>query len=122
MSAMAYRGYDRHHHGPGYDYDSGYEYGSRRHDGGNAAATVIQVVTGLVVTIFVLHVVFVLAGANKGNGIVYFVHQMAKALVLGFGDVFTPDDAAIGVALNYGLAAIVYFVVGQLIVRALRRR
>jgi hypothetical protein len=47
---------------------------------------------------------------------------MAKVFVLGFGDIFTPSDAKIGLVLNYGLATIIYLVVGQLIVRTLRRR
>jgi hypothetical protein len=41
--------------------------------------------------------------------------------VLGFGDVFTPNDAKIGLVLNYGLAALMYLVIGKLIARALRR-
>ncbi|GDY31781.1 hypothetical protein GTS_34140 [Gandjariella thermophila] len=118
MPRMSYRGYNdtdpRLH--PGYGRES------RREQGGETLARVINVVVGLVTTVFVLHVVFVVAGANKHNGFVSLVHQVAKALVLGFGDVFTPDDAKIGVVLNYGLAAIIYAVVGQLIVRALRRR
>lgn len=78
-------------------------------------------VAGLIATIFVLHIVFTLFGANESSGIVSFVYQVAKVLVLGFGDVFTPDDATLGLVLNYGLAAIVYLVIGRLIARALRR-
>jgi hypothetical protein len=38
-----------------------------------------------------------------------------------FGDVFTPDDAKIGLVLNYGLAAIIYLAIGQFIAKMLRR-
>lgn len=88
----------------------------------NTIANIIGVVTGLIALVFVLHIVFVVAGANHGNGFVSFVYQMSRVFVLGFGDVFTPNDAKIGVALNYGLAAALYLVVGQLINRALRNR
>jgi hypothetical protein len=94
----------------------------RRADRTNTAANTIHVVTALIALIFVLHVVFVLFGANQRSGIVSFVYLMAKVFVLGFGDVFTPSDAKIGLVLNYGLATIIYLVVGQLIARTLRRR
>ncbi|MER7546219.1 hypothetical protein [Actinomadura sp.] len=84
-------------------------------------ANVVHVVTGIIVSIFLLHIVFVIFGANQGNGFVHGIYNVAKALVLGLGDVFTPDDATLGVVLNYGFAALLYLVIGQLIVRALNR-
>ncbi|OKI49749.1 hypothetical protein A6A27_09670 [Micromonospora sp. CB01531] len=76
--------------------------------------------TSSVALIFALHILFSLAGANQSNSFVQFVYVLAKAFVLGFGDVFTPYDAKIGLVLNYGLAALVYLVIGRLIARALR--
>ncbi|WP_207936509.1 hypothetical protein, partial [Actinomadura sp. KC216] len=93
----------------------------RRHDGSATVANVVRVVTGTVAAIFLLHILFVVFDANQGNGFVHGVYNVAKALVLGLGDVFTPDDATLGVVLNYGFAALLYLVVGQLIVRALNR-
>jgi hypothetical protein len=87
----------------------------------NTVANVVRLVVGLVVTIFVLHILFVVLSANEGNSIVSLVYGLAKTLVLGFGDVFTPHDALVGVVLNYGLAAVVYLVIGELVVKALRR-
>ncbi|MBQ6641352.1 MAG: hypothetical protein IJH84_09995 [Saccharopolyspora sp.] len=77
--------------------------------------------TGAIATIFALHIVFVVFDANQGNEFVSFVYGAAKVFVLGLGDVFTPDDALLGVVLNYGLAALVYLVIGQLVIKALRR-
>ncbi len=94
----------------------------RREDRARTLGTVIHVAAGVIATIFVLHIVFVLFGANQGSGFVSFVYGTAKVLVFGFGDVFTPGDATIGLVLNYGLAAIVYLVVGRLLAGALRRR
>ncbi|MCW3819418.1 hypothetical protein ONA91_33750 [Micromonospora sp. DR5-3] len=78
-------------------------------------------VTSGVAFIFALHIFFSLAKANQSNGFVEFVYVLAKVFVLGFGDVFTPNDAKVGLVLNYGLAALVYLVVGRLIARALRQ-
>ena len=99
----------------------GYEPYYRSDSRSSTVASVVRLVVGLVVTIFCLHILFVVLGANEGNSFVTLVYALAKTLVLGFGDVFTPHDALIGLVLNYGLAAVVYLVVGELIVKALRR-
>lgn len=106
------------HGPPPYQHHQG---GYRRRDGAGAIAGVIHLVTGVIVAIFVLHIIFVVFDANQANGFVSGIYDVAKALVLGLGDVFTPDDARIGVVLNYGLAALLYLIVGQVIVRMLRR-
>jgi hypothetical protein len=111
------------HHPPPYGADPHHPHrgGYRRRDGSGAVAGLIQAVTGLIVAIFVLHILFSVFEANQDNGFVDGIYNVARALVLGLGDVFTPDDAKLGVVLNYGLAALLYLVVGQLIVRALNR-
>lgn len=95
---------------------------ARDGEGAETIANVIRVVVGLVTLVFALHVLFVILDANEHNGFVQGIYIAAKALVLGLGDVFTPRDAVLGVVMNYGLAALVYAVVGHLIIRALRRR
>jgi hypothetical protein len=94
----------------------------RRADHVNIIANVIRVVTALIALVFVLHIVFTLFGANQNSGIVAFVYGTARVFVFGFGDVFTPSDATIGLVVNYGLAAIVYLVVGRIVYRTLRNR
>lgn len=117
--------YPPHNHGH-YPQQGGYYQGhpgghDRRDDGANTVANVIRSVVGVVVTIFALHVLFVVFDADQGNEFVSVIYTLAKTLVLGLGDVFTPDDALLGVVLNYGLAALIYVVVGQLVIKALRR-
>lgn len=90
-------------------------------DASSTVANIVTVVSGVIAVIFALHIFFSLANANQGNGFVKFIYTTARALVLGFGDVFTPDDAKMGLVLNYGLAAVIYLVVGQFIARMLRR-
>lgn len=99
----------------------GYPPERRRGDGASTVASIVWVVVGLVVTIFALHVLFVVLDANQGNGFVSTVYTLAKTFVLGMGDVFTPEDAVLGVVMNYGLAALVYLVIGHLVIKALRR-
>jgi hypothetical protein len=94
----------------------------RRADRADIIANITRVVTALIALVFVLHIVFTLFGANQNSGIVAFVYGAAKIFVFGFGDVFTPSDAKIGLIVNYGLAAIVYLLVGRLIYRTLRHR
>jgi hypothetical protein len=93
----------------------------RRTDRTNLIANTIHVVTALIALDFVLHIVFTLFDANQDSGFVAFVYGVAKVFVFGFGDVFTPGDAKIGLIANYGLAAIVYLVVGRILYRTLRR-
>ncbi|MBA8827445.1 hypothetical protein FHX42_004841 [Saccharopolyspora lacisalsi] len=93
-----------------------------RGDGANTVANIIRSAVGVVVTVFALHVLFVVFDANQGNEFVSVVYALAQTLVLGLGDVFTPEGAVLGVVLNYGLAALIYLVVGQLIIKALRSR
>lgn len=93
----------------------------RRTDRTNLIANIIRLATALIALVFVLHIVFTLFRANQNSGFVAFVYGVAKVFVLGFGDVFTPGDATIGLIANYGLAAVVYLVVGRIVYRTLRR-
>ena len=97
------------------------EYRREGRNGAETLANIIRVIVGLVITVFALHVLFVILDANQHNGFVRTVYMLAKAFVLGLGDVFTPGDALLGVVMNYGLAALVYAVIGHLVIRALRR-
>ncbi len=111
-----------HHPQPGGSSRGSAPGGGPRGDGADAVANVIRSVVGAVVAVFALRVLFVVFDANQGNEFVSVVYALAQALVLGLGDVFTPGAAMVGVVLNYGLAALVYLVVGQLIIKAIRGR
>ena len=106
-----------------YTPDNRYDrYDDRRgDDGASTVANIVRVVTGVIAAIFVLHILFVALHANQSNDFVSFIYSAAKVFVLGLGDVFTPRDALAGVILNYGLAALVYLVIGQMIAKMLRR-
>jgi hypothetical protein len=76
-------------------------------------------VTGLVVGIIVVGIVLHALGANGSNAIVSLVYDIDGWLVSPFKGVFSPDGAKLKIAVNWGLAALVYAVVGSLIARLL---
>jgi hypothetical protein len=84
-------------------------------------AVIVDVITGLVAVLIVLGIVFVVLKANPKNTIVKDVHDVAKFLVGPFDDLFTPKDHKLAIAINWGIATVVYVIVGRIIARLLRR-
>lgn len=80
-----------------------------------------MLLTLLVVGLIVLGIVLVVLEANTENVLVNAVLDAAKFLVGPFENVFDLKNRKTEVAVNYGLAALVYFVIGSLIARLLRR-
>jgi hypothetical protein len=80
-----------------------------------ALARAIRVVVGIVVTIILLAVVLRLVDANPGNAIVGDVHDAGAWLVGPFADVFSIQGPKLHMAVNWGLAALVYAIVGGLL-------
>ena len=84
-------------------------------------ARIVSLITAIVVGLIVVGIVLVLLDANKSNDIVKALLDAAEFLVGPFKDVFKPDGAKAKVAVNYGLAAVVYAIIGGLIAKLLRR-
>lgn len=84
-------------------------------------AGVVRWVCLIFALILVLHIVFVVADANKGNGIVEFVDAWANRLTLGVGDLFTPDDRKLFVLVNFGIAAIIWLIISSVGSKIIRR-
>ena len=80
-----------------------------------------MLVTSIVVGLIVLGIVLVVLGANDSNTIVQAIEDAAKFLVGPFKDIFSLSNRKVEVAVNYGLAALVYLIIGNLIARLLRR-
>lgn len=94
----------------------------RRADRARLLGSIVYFLTGLICTSFLLHIVFNLFGANPKSGIVSFVHTVAQIFVFGLGDVFKPGDNTLGLVLNFGFAALVYFILGRLLANTLKQR
>ena len=83
------------------------------------AASVIRILTVIFAAILVIHIVLTVAAANPQNGITTFFADAANNLTLGIGDLFLPASEALKVILNYGIAAVVWLVIGIVIAKIL---
>jgi hypothetical protein len=103
--------------------------GARAVAGGKAAARkglsgvarAVRLVTSIVVGLLLLAIALVVLEANRDNAIVDALIDAGAWLAGPFDDVFSMDTRKERVAVNYGLAALVYALAGGLIVRLLRR-
>ncbi|HEV7932716.1 MAG TPA: hypothetical protein VGP70_10435 [Actinomadura sp.] len=84
-------------------------------------ATGVSILTMLVVAVLAVHILFAVFEANGSNAIVVAVREWADRLAWEFKDVFAPRDPKVSVLVNYGLAAVVYLIVGRIIVGLVRR-
>ncbi|WP_395110125.1 hypothetical protein [Actinomadura sp. SCN-SB] len=82
--------------------------------------TAVSAVTTVVVATLAVHIVFVAFEANPANEIVNTVAEWAEGMAWEFKDVFQPSDPKAGIAVNYGLAAVVYLVIGRLLAGLIR--
>ena len=82
-------------------------------------ARIVRIVTALVVGFIVVGIVLHLLDAHASNAVVSFIYDVAGWLVTPFKHLFSVHGAKLQIALNWGLAAIVYGIVGSLIARLL---
>lgn len=101
--------------------------GAVDHSGGSRAALgtlarVVQAIVGIIVLILVAGIVFVLFKANPANSIVSDIHNAARWLAGPFDGIFSLHNVQDTVAINWGLAAVVYAAIGVLIAHLLISR
>jgi hypothetical protein len=83
-------------------------------------AAVVMYAAVAVAAVLALHIVLVLLGANPANAMVIVLRRIADRLVGPFQMLFTPQDPKQQVAINYGLAAVVYLAAGGVVSRGIR--
>ena len=86
-----------------------------------ALARIIRLIAGVVAALIVLGIVLVVLEANPDNAGASFFLGIAEWLVTPFGDLFTLKQEKIQVAVNWGIAAVVYLLIGVAIATILRR-
>jgi hypothetical protein len=103
--------------------DTGVTATARRGVGGGffLAARLVMLAVSIVVAIIVVAILLQVLDANSSNTIVKNIHDAGKTLVGPFKDLFTIKNAKVAIAVNWGLAALVYLIVGSIIARILRR-
>jgi hypothetical protein len=95
--------------------------GSTARRGIDALGNVLRIVGMLIVTVLVVHIVLTLLGANPENGLTQLIRDAADTFNLGLSDLFLPEDPRLAVVLNYGAAALIWFVITTVVVRIVRR-
>ena len=84
-------------------------------------ARIVRTVAMVVAAVIVAGILLFVLGANQSNGIVSAVMDAGRWLVGPFENLFTMDNAKTELAVNWGIAAAVYAIVGSLIARLLAR-
>jgi hypothetical protein len=84
-------------------------------------ARVVRLIATVVALILVAGIVLVLLKANGSNEIVKAVHDAARWLAGPFDGMFNLSGKRVETAVNWGVAAVVWFLVGHLIARVIAR-
>src|SRR3954453_23227933 len=84
-------------------------------------ATIVRVVCSVIAALIVIHAVFVLFEANPENLLVKFTAGWRETFGWFTKDLFTPSDPKIAEAINDGLAALIWVVVGSLLSKLIVR-
>ena len=84
-------------------------------------ARVVRLATGVVVVVILVGILIHVLDANTSNAIVSVFDDAARWLTQPFHGIFDLDGAKAQLAVNWGLAALVYAIVGGLVARLLGR-
>jgi hypothetical protein len=86
-----------------------------------AIARLVRLVAGLVVLLIVVAIVLRLVGANASNSVVSDIHDAARTLVGPFKSMFSIKNAKAQLAVNWGVAAVIYLIAGALLASLIAR-
>lgn len=75
----------------------------------------VTLVSLLIVLLLALHIIFVVGGANPSNPWTGVVSTWAAQLDLGLGHLFAFADPRLTVLVNYGIAAIIWLIIGRVV-------
>jgi uncharacterized membrane protein YfcA len=84
-------------------------------------ARIVKLVAGVVAAILVAGILLFVFEANQSNAVVEAVMDAGRWLSGPFHNLFELDSAKWQRAVNWGLAAIVYYAIGSIIARLLAR-
>jgi hypothetical protein len=76
---------------------------------------IIKIVADLAALILVVWILLALLGANSGNDVVSWFHNMADWLATWSRGMFDVGNAKGQIVLDFGLAAVVYAAVGHIV-------
>jgi hypothetical protein len=84
-------------------------------------ARVVMLIAGLVFLVLAIGILLIVLGANQGNAVVQAVTSAARWLAGPFNGLFTFGGSITSTAINWGIAAVVYLIIGAVIAGILRR-
>ena len=84
-------------------------------------ATIVRVVCTVIAALIVVHAVFVLFEANPQNMLVQFTAGWRDTFGWFTKNLFAPSDPKIAEAINDGLAALIWVVIGMLLSKLIVR-
>ena len=84
-------------------------------------ARIVNLIARLVAAVLVIAILLVVLEANRSNELVEAALDAGRFLAGPFEDMFDLSRRKVEIAVNYGIAAVVYLVVAGLIARLLRR-
>src|SRR5437588_13091783 len=84
-------------------------------------ARLVRLVVAIAVLLIIAAILLRVLGANAGNSIVRDVHDAGRALVGPFNNVFSIKNPKVSIAVNWGLAAVLWLVVGGFIASLISR-
>jgi hypothetical protein len=85
--------------------------------GAGLLARIVHLLVSVIVLIIVAGILLVVLKANPSNSIVSMVHDWARSLAGPFDGIFSFHNGQVAIAVNCGIAAVVYLFVGGLIAR-----
>lgn len=87
-----------------------------------ALARLVTLVAAGVAAIIVIGILLVVLGANQSNELVKAVMDAARWLAGPFRDLFSFDSHKTTVAVNWGIAAVVWYAIARFLSRLILRR
>jgi hypothetical protein len=80
-------------------------------------ARLIRTVASIVAAVMVVAILLRVLGANHHNAIVSDIHDDGQVLVGPFSGMFSVGSAKASMAVNWGIAAFVYLILGHFVAR-----
>jgi hypothetical protein len=86
-----------------------------------AVISVLRVIGLIIVAFLVVHILLNTFDANPVNQFATFVRNGAYFFSLGLGDLFQPQNPKVGVAVNFGIAAVIWMIITNVVCGLIRR-
>lgn len=84
-------------------------------------ARIVRLVVGVIVLLIVAGILLRVLGANMSNSVVKDINDAAKFFVGPFDGIFSLSNAKVAIAVNWGIGALVYLIVGGFIASLIAR-